>query len=379
MRYKIIITAIMLSLIAPSIVIAQDDTVSVSKQNTNDTQFYVYLWDVTLSMRGPKRGGVADIWESTKEWLINEIESRNTNPNDTIVVCPFQECIIKGNTGLKRISPNEIVPRPYVNADDMNQSMNYDSPWKYPATKNGKRELINKIESFIQPHHGLTNLLGPLKDAERDYVDTSKYTTTIYMLTDGIDDFNEDQDEDFIEYVNKQWNDRKPLLIYYRLTDVASDKITPQKKVQIIDPLERLLEISISGSGAYNFKDAAEKNEKTYTFNVTQAQKNYDLPQGIKIRVKSQNNDFVKIDDVCEVIDGNIKVNLDYNQQTVDENILKDCVIDLNFHLENEKLKSGEYTYVISILNNSCKSLKLVNEIQRTLRIKLREAELTEN
>lgn len=364
-----IIVAILLCFAVPQKAKAQED---------DDKQFYVYLWDVTLSMRGPDRGGVADVWNSTKEWLINEINTRKTNPGDTIVVCPFQECIISGDAGLKRIDAKTVVPRPYV-ADGTGEPMSYDSPWKYPATPNGKRELIKKIESFVQPHHGRTNLYGPLMDVKRDYVDTSKHSTTIYMLTDGIDDFNVAPDQSFIKEINEKWSKRDPLLIYIRLTEAACADIKSAENVIVLDPVERLIEIAATVAGSYNFIDAVKENRKTQICNITQIQNNYDLPQGIKVRVTSDSNPYVKIDDVCEVIDGKIEVKLDYDQKIIDENIYKDCVIDLKFNVVNEKLACSDgYTYIISMSNTSSKTLKLVNEVQKTLKIKLRKAENVE-
>lgn len=367
MNSKIILTAFLLSCLFPVIVKAQE---------TTDPQCYVYLWDVTLSMRGPKHGGIEDIWESTKTWLIDEIEAKEISPNDTIVVCPFQECIISGKEGRKRIG-NKVVPRPFVTFDTK-QPISYDSPWKYPVTKNGKRELINKIKTFIQPYHGLTNLYGPLKEVKRNYVDTLKYTTTIYMLTDGRDDFNTDPDSSFIREVNEKWSPKDPLLIYIRLTKSAVNiKPRPGTPVDTISPPNRYMEVSITSSGSYNFKNAAERNKYTQTFNVTQIQKNYKLPQGIKVRVFSDNNPFVKIDDVCEVVDGKIEVKLNYDQDAVDANIFKDCLLDMNFEIVTKALNCEDgYTYQITKSNKSCKSLRLVNEIQRTLKIKLREAEV---
>lgn len=367
MNYKAIIAILSLCFAAP--------TITVNAQETNDKQFYVYLWDVTLSMLGPERGGVEDVWDSTKEWLINEIKSRKTNPGDTIVVCPFQECIISGDTGLKRIDAKTVVPRPYV-SDATGEPMTYDSPWKFPATPNGKRELIKKIESFVQPHHGKTNLYDPLMDTKRDYVDMTKHSTTIYMLTDGIDDFNENTDKSFIKEINEKWSKRDPLLIYIRLTDAACADIKPSDNVEIINPKERLIEISATVAGKYNFIDAVKENRKTQTININQVQKNYELPKGIKIKVTSDNNPYVKIDDVCEVVDGKIEVKLKYNQQTVDENIYSNSTIDLNFNVDNDKLISDDgYVYIISLSNTSSKTLELVNKVQKTLKIKLRKAE----
>ena len=381
MKFRAFIAALLMVMAAPHIVAAQEN---------NNPQVYVYLWDVTLSMRGPKYGGTADIWESTRKWLIDQIQTTNVSPYDTIIVCPFQECIITGTHGLKRINRNSVVDRPFETFDTR-QKISYDSPWKYPATNNGKRELIKKIESFVQPHHGLTNLLGPFKYAESNYVDTAKYTTTIYMLTDGIDDFNEGQDENFIKYIkNKYINDvkdikerldsKKHLVKYVRLTSAAQDVPDNGGDFTVIDPDERMCEYTVTSVGSFNFRNAQETNKRTHTFNVVRKQSAYTALDNadIEVKVTSENNPFVKIDDICKVVDGKIEVELQYDQDVVDQNIFDDCILDIKFSFVNNKIDKDGYKYALSFTADCSNKLKLVNQVQKVLKIKLRALETVE-
>lgn len=371
MKLRTLIAALLMVMAAPHIVAAQENT---------DPQVYVYLWDVTLSMRGPKHGGTADIWESTKKWLVDQIQTTNVSPYDTIIVCPFQECIISGTHGLRRIDRNTVEPRRFVTFDTK-QEISYDSPWKCPATNNGKKELIQKIESFVQPHHGLTNLLGPLKYAESNYVNTARYTTTIYMLTDGIDDFNEGQDETFTEYINENWSLDKPLYIYMRLTK-NTPKLGDKPNIIVVDPEEKFTDVTIHPQGSYSFKNALENNKRTQIFNVDIQQKGYTALENadIEVKVVSDNHPYVKINDVCKVVDGKIEVELQYDQDEVDQNIYKECFIDLQFSFVNNKIEpeGDDYKYTLSLSNSSSKKLKLVNEVQKVLKIKLRDLETVE-
>lgn len=340
-------------------------------QEVKEKQFYVYLWDVTLSMRGPKYDGEADIWDKTMDWLINEIETKNTNPNDTIVVCPFNESIITGDKGLRKDRSGSISEQPYMTFGE-NESIEYDSPWKVPSTNNGKRELIEKIRNFKQPKNGHTNLYDPLKYAVENYEDTLKHATTIYMLTDGIDDFNQDRNK-FTDFVNKNWNVDGSLLVFIRLTSKASEGIKERKNVITIDPKERFMELSVNQSGSYNYRDAEKKNDRSIVFTVKPEQELFKLPQGLRIRIKSDNNPYIKIDGEYSVIDGMIKAELKYDSNDIISNNIKECNLKLNYTIVDNEMKGDDgYIYKMSISNNSSKTIKFINDTQNKLTIRFK-------
>ncbi len=340
-------------------------------QEVKEKQFYVYLWDVTLSMRGPKYDGEADIWDKTMDWLINEIETKNTNPNDTIVVCPFNEGIVTGDKGWRKDRFGNLSEQPYETFGD-NKEIVYDAPWKVPSTNNGKRELIEKIRNFKQPKNGHTNLYDPLKCVVENYEDTIKHATTIYMLTDGIDDFNEDRNK-FTSYVNEKWEEHGSKLVFIRLTSKASEGIRTGNDVIVVDPDERFMEISINQSGSYNFRDAEKKEDRSVVFTIKSEQEFYKLPQGVKVRIKSDNHPYIKINGEYEIVDGTIKAELKYDKDDIITNHIKECELELNYSIVNNKKRGSDgYTYTMSVSNNSSKKLKFINDTQSKLIVRFK-------
>ena len=370
MKCRTIVLVLIMALLAP---------VVVSAQQKAKGQFYVYLWDVTLSMRGPQYEGQADIWDKTIKWLKDEIKAKSTSSLDTIVVCPFQENIIMGSEGprINRVT-GEVEMRPYE-VWPSNESITYDSPWKVPSTDNGKNQLIEKITNFKQPKNGHTNLYDPVLFAFDNYSDTTKYETTIYMLTDGIDDFNREANKSFTKYINKEWSEDCPLFVYIRLTSLACDDIKSKGNVLIIDPEERLMELCITASGSYDFRTAEKTNNRSLVLNVVQEQENYKLPDGIKIRVTSDSNPYITIDNVCEVVNGKIKVPINYNVQDIINSNIRRVYINLKYEVVDKKLGASDgYKYIMSVSNKSSKSFEFVNDTQKKLTIRLIKKEETD-
>ncbi len=142
----------------------------------------IFLWDVTYSMHGGYCGGknaksaqveIAgemhkihryaekyDIYTDAIDMLISHIGSFYGDTTELIVI-PFGSKVING-------------------------------AWKASATVEGKASLISKIKSFCElrdEYVGKTNISAALEYAEFNVLD-DKATTSLYLMTDGIDNVN---------------------------------------------------------------------------------------------------------------------------------------------------------------------------------------------
>lgn len=123
---------------------------SLFSQNFKETKI-IYLWDVTLSMKG--YGGAPDIYNDVRNALVSSIEGIE-DETSTLTVIPFQQKVL--NT------------------------------WTYPATRSGKKQLIDKIMSFSSDDITNTNICETWDYCINTQIEENK-KNFICLLTDGTD------------------------------------------------------------------------------------------------------------------------------------------------------------------------------------------------
>ena len=178
----------------------------------NYTQRVIFLWDVTYSMHGGYCGGkyapsvqvvIAgqphmidryaekyDIYTEAMDMLVSYLDSYN-DKNTELVVIPFGSKVI-------------------------------DGAWRVPATFEGKASLIDKIKNFCELSHslvGATNISAALEFAEFNVLD-SKATTSLFLMTDGIDTENRKK---FLSCLKRWCTYSNVKGYYFALTDNALD------------------------------------------------------------------------------------------------------------------------------------------------------------
>ncbi len=115
---------------------------------------YIYLWDVTLSMKGYK-GQYPDIYDKVVQFLIEDIKAKDIDPESKIIVCPFQaDKTVLGT-------------------------------WEYRITTDGKEKLVQKIEQYNNEEVTNTDIVSAIRYAKNNLVDTTNYCNYITILTDG--------------------------------------------------------------------------------------------------------------------------------------------------------------------------------------------------
>lgn len=132
------------------ILICSAPGIYVSAQDFKENKI-IYLWDVTLSMKG--YNGSPDIYDKVKEALVLSIEDIE-DESSTVTVIPFQDKIL--------------------------------DTWSYQAGKTGKKLLVDKINKLDNNNITNTNICNAWDYTLEEVIDPQK-SNFICLLTDGTD------------------------------------------------------------------------------------------------------------------------------------------------------------------------------------------------
>ena len=335
---------------------------SVCAQELKPEKFrYIYLWDVTLSMKGKtypdgvneKYDAKYNIYDEVVQFLCDDIENLPSGQNREIIVCPFQDEIL--------------------------------ATWKDVCTVDGKNNIKKEIsackDNYDKPTG--TNLVGPLRYVENNYVDKYNYETTIFLLTDGNQSKKYGDRVAFNKYINNDWDRKNHFshLKIIRLTDQFNPEgINVGNGVDLIDTHERSLEIMPSNFVNYNLIEANENNRKEIIVSFSPNPTDRKIPDGVKVRVYSDKNAIIKVDKVLEIQNGILTIPLDYVYDDDGEGLRYGAVgktkMMLKYEISGGNKFSGTYngieeTYIVS-LASAITEVEVVNMQQTKLEIKLR-------
>ena len=314
--------------------------IAQNSQQKPEKYRYIYLWDVTLSMKG-YQGKTPDIYDEVVKYLHEDIDGIPSEKNREIIVCPFQEKILE--------------------------------TWKDVCTLEGKDNIKRKISNFNNNDVTYTNLVDPLKEVERKFVDVTEYETTIYLLTDGNQNYH-GASESLVGYLDKQWRKENSFshlkiikLVPNILTDLQDGPWGP------VDTHERSLQIVPSSHINYNIIDANKSGIQEIKVAFSAIPTSIEIPDNVDIRVYSDKNSIIKVDKVLTLNDGVLTIPLDYDYESLKRNFDGKKVMALKYEIKNRKIedKNKNTTYVISIESPLTK-VDVINEPQKTLKITLR-------
>lgn len=234
-----------------------------------------YLWDVTLSMKG--YNGAPDIYNEVVDAMVKDIESV-TNERTEIVVIPFQD---------KELDV-----------------------WREYATPEGKEAMVKRIRSYKNTSVTNTNISSPLRYAI-DNVFTADKIDIMKLMTDGNDNVDPDRLRAILESWCEMAKAKDAYGYYVLLTDAAKDgdlsyvlkgicnfeEVDASKMLDGIANIRQLNNPMKSGI-IINVRDEYDK-PKRLTFKIYSGDGN--IPEGFKVRFKTQPNDYVEIDEVAEM------------------------------------------------------------------------------
>ena len=309
----------------------------MAQQNRFKNERRIYLWDVTLSMKGYE-GKTPDIYDkvvSALEMDINSIDDEQTE----IWVLPFQTSIIER--------------------------------WNVNATNSGKKEIIDKIKAFGDKTLTNTNITVPMQDVMSTYIKADKRNVLI-LLTDGEQNAKNYPLETLLDVINK-WCDfaekNDAHAFYVMLTQFAKNN----RLIDAIDSSCRMyksegtafnfVELLPQSNYKYNIKDDADKK---ISINVD-CKKRVVIPEDLKVRCYCDSNPYVEVDEIVTIKNGVLEFGLKQKQSydslrqalPVDTNE----IITLHFEIENK-----EFYPLVTLLNKEC-SLELINKPEKILKV----------
>lgn len=302
----------------------------------NKFQRRIYLWDVTLSMKG-WNGKTPDIYDDVVDFLKREINSL-TDEKTEIIVLPFQESIL--------------------------------DEWITKASEAGKKEIIDKIEKYNNGLVTNTNIVQPIRTAQSKYIKDDR-RNLLFLLTDGKQSGGNQELLATIRNWERFAEINNAYAVYVMLTKEAID----DEVVDIIQMTERIdvvtkpgkfdvIDLQPVGPIRLNIKDEIGKPVNiplTY-------KKNIELPDGIKVSIESFNDSIIHISETSEIKDQTISFNLEYNYSRLKDSLGERTRIPLMLKLLNEQEIKNETGKVI-LLDPKEVVLELINRPEKTLRI----------
>ena len=309
----------------------------MAQQNRFKNERRIYLWDVTLSMKGYK-GKTPDIYDKVVSALEKDINSIIDEQTE-IWVLPFQTSVIER--------------------------------WNVNATNSGKKAIVDKIKAFEDTTVTNTNITVPMLDVMKTYIKADKRNVLI-LLTDGEQNAKNYPLETLLDVINK-WCDfaekNDAHAFYVMLTQFAKNN----RLIEAIDSSCRMyksegttfnfVELLPQSNYKYNIKDDADKK---ISINVD-CKKRVVIPEDLKVRCYCDSNPYVEVDEVAAIKNGVLEFGLKQKQNydslkqalPVDTNE----IITLHFEIENKELYP-----LVTLLNKEC-SLELINKPEKILKV----------
>ena len=307
----------------------------------NKSQRRIYLWDVTLSMKGFE-GKTPDIYDDVVDFLKREINSI-TDESTEIIVLPFQESILEH--------------------------------WVVKATESGKEDIIKKITKYNNKNVTNTNIVVPMKTAQEKYINKDK-KNLLFLLTDGKQTGG---NHDLLNII-RNWDEYAAIndayAVYVMLTEAAKDSeiigaIGEAKDIDVvIEPgITDFIVLQPEEMIRFNIKDDQDKPVNIPLI----SKKDIALPENIKVKITSADNPYLKINETVIIKDNSISFKLNYDYQTLKDSLPENEKINIHLELQNReeiKKKTGK---IILISPNDLK-LELINKPEKILKIHVKKS-----
>ncbi len=304
----------------------------------------VYLWDVTLSMKG--YNGAPNIWSDVVEALAKDINSIDDEDTE-IVILPFQTSVLE--------------------------------VWTQKATSGGKKELISKIRQYKNDQVTNTNICLPFNTVIKQHLADDKRNLLI-LLTDGnhnTDGYLSDGSPNInclLDLISN-WCDvafqKDAYAFYVMLTKYAKNEELVQKikescRITTVDgTMINFLEILFQDKYAFNIKDDKDK-PIILSFSP---RKNIEVPSDIKININSEFNDFIEVNETSILKDNmigfSVKLKKPYEElkNTLPQDENKKVTLNLSLTSETQS------KHPLVLLLSEEIELSLINKPEKTLRI----------
>ena len=313
----------------------------LAQQSRFKNERRIYLWDVTLSMKGFKEK-TPDIYDKVITALEKDINSIIDEQTE-VWVLPFQTKILE--------------------------------KWNVKATIAGKKEIIGKIKTFDNKDVTNTNITVPMTEVMNSLIKPDKRNVLI-LLTDGEQNAKNYPLETLLDVIRK-WCDfaekNDAYAFYVMLTQFAKN----DRLIEVIDGACRMykgegtdfnfVELLPQDNIKYNIKDDMGKKIPL----KVDCKKRVTIPEDLKIRCYCEPNPYMDVDQLTVVKNGMIELELKPKQNY--DSLRQVLPIDTNekiilhFDVENEDLYP-----LVSLLNKEC-SLELINKPEKILKVYVKD------
>lgn len=318
-------------------------TVSLAQQNHFKNERRIYLWDVTLSMKGEGAKPTPNIYNKVVDALEKDINSINDEQTE-IWVLPFQTSIL-------------------------------DS-WNTLATSVGKKFIINKIKGFNNKNLTKTNIALPMEKVMSTWIKPDKRNVLI-LLTDGIQ--NATPKQELIEQIQKwcriaEKNDAHAF--YVMLTQFAQD----DELIKVIDETCRISKVVIGDNFDINFVELLPQSNYKYNikddagkklFLKIDYKKNVKIPTDLEIQCYCEPNPYVDINQTATIVNNLLEIGMKQKQSYDSLKVVlpQDVNEEVTIHFE---MKEPEKYPKVQLLNDEC-TLELINKPEKTLKVYVKD------
>lgn len=317
----------------------------LAQQDRFKNERRIYLWDVTLSMKG-YQGKTPDIYDKVITALEKDINSVKDEQTE-IWVLPFQTKIL--------------------------------NKWKVKANNSGKKELIDRIRTFNNSDVTNTNITIPMSEVMNGIIKDDKRNVLI-LLTDGNQNASGYPLETLLDVIRK-WcsfaEENDAYAFYVMLTQFAQN----EKLIETIDETCRMSKI-ISEEGNIEFNFVELLPQTNYKYNIKDdagkkllikfdCKKSVSIPDDLRIRCYCEPNSYIEVDEVVSIVNGSLGINVKHKQSydSLKNNLPQDSNEKIMLHFE---IDNAEKHQLVSLLNKEC-CLELINKPEKILKVYVKD------
>lgn len=312
-----------------------------AQQNQFKNERRIYLWDVTLSMKG--HNGSPDIYDKVVAAMEKDINSI-CDEHTEIWVLPFQTSVLE--------------------------------KWTEKATLAGKKSLISKIKTYNNDQITYTNIAIPMEYAMNDLITQDKRDVLI-LLTDGVQNDPKCSKKKLYDLIRK-WcakaEENDAHAFYVMLTEFAQD----EELIKVIDETCRMTKYTPDDDGNINITFIEFNPQSNYKYNIKDdagkdvtlrfdCKKRIEIPSGLKIRCYSEPNSYIKVDEIVSIENGTITISVKHMQDydSLRTKLPRDTNEKIMLYFEVE---DPEKYPLVQLLNSKC-CMELINKPEKTLKV----------
>lgn len=307
---------------------------------------YIFVWDITHSMKGLGSTPGPDIWNPVVEQMSQSVDAI-TDERTEIVVLAYQDEA-------------------------------YRWLWRENATAAGKKQLLNEIEAtwerIKEEEWTRTNLYAPLNYAIREVCNPDRINYLIFM-TDGVHNSKKNSMDDMRRLIG-QWCDlaeqSNTYACYVALTATANNEeltglliencfrpinTTDLSKIRQVTPATNAITINVRDD--YN-------KPKRVSLRVKGG--NGLLPVGYKLHATVSENEYYTLDEVVTVgTDNTVQISPRFKVSKAEVPAFEGEMYQTLMLRPEKEMSAGDYQYVIYY--EAPISVTLINKPEKTVNI----------